>query len=120
MTRDPMAPYFPAFMISWIALGIASWIWIWTRRSAEEKRVWHRRIGIAAGVIFGAFITFTLLAWHQPFGLLIFLPALVLIIWLNLRFTTFCRHCNRMVYNYFWWRRTRFCPYCGTELARPI
>jgi hypothetical protein len=118
MTRDPMQAYFPIFMVAWFALGIAGWIWIWTRRSAAEKRRWQRRFAIAAGVIFGAFLI--LLMRHQPFAWFIFLPFLVLIIWLNIRFTTFCDHCNRMIYNYFWWRRTRFCPYCGAELTRPI
>ena len=120
MKPDPIAPYFPVFMVSWIALGIGYWLWIYTRPSADQKRLWHRCVAIGATVIFGAFITFTLLLWRQPFALLIFIPALVVITWLNLRFTDFCESCNRMVYNQFWWRRVRFCPHCGVSLKNPI
>lgn len=120
MTRDPGASYFLAFMISWFALGIGGWIWLWTRPNAAQKRLWHRRFTVVAGRIFGAFLTCNLLMWHQPFELLIFLPFLVLIMWLNIRFTDFCENCNRMVYNHFWWRRIRFCPHCGASLTRAL
>jgi hypothetical protein len=115
-----MAPYAPVFMIAWIALGIGGWIWISTRSSAAKKRLWQRRFAIGTGVVFGAFLTVTLLIGHQPFTLLIALPFLVLIMWLNIRFTDYCDNCNRMVYNQFWWRRIRFCPHCGASLSRPL
>ena len=49
-------PYF--LIVSWIAFGLVSWLWIATRSSAEEKRLWHRRFIIVAGILFGAFISF--------------------------------------------------------------
>jgi len=120
MKPGPMEPYFPVFMLSWIALGIGSWIWISTRPSADEKRLWHRRVAIGAAIVFGVFITLLLVQWHQPSALLVFIPALVLIAWLNLRFTDFCDNCNRRVYKQFWWGRIDFCPHCGARLPRPM
>ena len=116
MKPDPVAPIMPFFMVAWIALGIASWVWIRTRPSADEKRLWHRRIAIASGVLFGLFLTFTILAWRQPFALLIFLPFLVLIIFLNLRFTFFCDACGKMSHSQQWFSFTYHCPKCGHKL----
>jgi len=116
MKPDPMAPYFPVFMVTWVAFGIGSWLWIRTRPSADEKHLWHRRVTIASGFVFGAFITFTLFQWHQPFALLIFLPFLVLITFLNLRFTFFCDACGKMSHSQQWFSSTYHCPKCGHKL----
>ena len=116
MKPDPMAPYFPVFMVTWIGLGIASWVWIRSRPSVDEKRLWYRRVTIAAGVIFGAFITFTLAQWHQPFALLILLPAIVPITFLNLRITFFCNACGKMTRSHNSFSATYYCPRCGHQL----
>jgi FtsH-binding integral membrane protein len=116
MKPDPMAPYFPAFMVTWIALGIGSWVWIRSRPSADEKRFWHRRVTIGAGIVFGIFIAFTLQQWHQPFALLIFLPFLALITFLNLRYTFFCDACGKMSHSQQWFSSTYHCPRCGHKL----
>ena len=47
-------------------------------------------------------------------------PQVVSAGWLNIRFTTYCKGCNRMIYNQLCWRRVRFCPHCGVELDKPI
>lgn len=57
-------------------------------------------------MIFGSFVTLTILAWRQPFALVIFVPAIVLITFLNLRFTFFCDACGKMSHFQQWFSST--------------
>jgi hypothetical protein len=116
MKADPVAPYFPWFLILWFAFGAGSWLWIATRPTAENKRLWHRRICITAGILFGAFITFTLVSWGQLFALLIFLPGIVKITYLNLKFTFFCDSCRKTSFSQAWFSSGYYCPNCGHKI----
>src|SRR6516164_672921 len=102
MKPNPLAPYFVVCIIAWVALAIGSWKWISSRPSTEEKRLWFRRSTIISGLFFGTFITFISIQWHHPFALLIFLPAIVLIGFLNLRVTFFCDGCGKMTQSQDW------------------
>ena len=112
---DPMAPAWFFFMAVWVALALGSWLWMRSRSTAAEKRLWHRRLTITAGVIFGGFMMATMVSWHQYFGLLFALPAVVLISYLNLNNTFFCDACGKMTQRTDWWSRepAHFCPKCG-------
>jgi hypothetical protein len=102
----------------WAAFGLFSWLWIRSRPSAAEKRVWHRRITIAAGIIFGAFVTAMIASWKNYTGLLIVYPAIFLITYLNLKNAFFCDSCGKFTQRAEWWSRepTFFCPKCGHKV----
>jgi hypothetical protein len=106
----------PFFMVAWVALGIGSWLFIRSRPSVDEKRLWHRRITIGSGVLFGLFLAYTFVAWRQPFVMFIFLPFLGLIIYLNLRFTFFCDACGKTSHSQQWFSSSYHCPSCGHKL----
>jgi hypothetical protein len=114
MKTDSGPPYF--LIVSWIAFGLVSWLWIATRSSAEEKRLWHRRFIIVAGILFGAFISFSLVSWGQSQALLIFLPAIVLIGYLNIRFTFFCDACGKTIFSQALFSSGHYCSNCGNKL----
>jgi len=120
VSRGGLPKIFVAFFICWFLIGIGGWILVWRARSAERKRRVHRRLTIIAGVVFFLFVCASVAGGFPPHVLALAVPAIVLISWLNLRFTTFCDGCNRMISNQLWWRRVQFCPYCGTQLSNPI
>ncbi len=113
---DPAASLFLPFMLAWVALGVASWLWIRSRPSVEEKRTWMRRLNVVSGVVFGAFLIVVFVLWRAYIGLLIFLPFLALIIYLRDRFTFICDQCGKTSQSMEWFSSTYHCPKCGHKL----
>ena len=110
-----------AFFVCWIVIGIGGWVLIWRARSAERKRRIHRGMTFIASIlVFLLFVCASVAGGFPPQVLALAAPAIVVVSWLNLRFTTFCDGCNRMISNQLWWRRVQFCPYCGARLSNPI
>lgn len=102
--------FFPIFFVCWLLLGIGSAIFL---RSAtyEIKKRWYPRFTIAAGVVFLGFIA---LSGAGPF-LVIAVPAVTLITYLNIRSTRFCPKCGKTLYQQ-GWSRPNFCSKCGANL----
>ena len=63
---------------------------------------------------FGAFITYACLHYDHgtPGSLFIFLPAIAVIMYLNITRTKICSECGKTIYN-----GKDFCPKCGNSLA---
>ena len=118
--QDGPPTAFIAFFITWILLGAGGWFILWRARTAERKRRIHRWFTITASVLFFLFTCAFVAGGFPATVLFMVAPALVLITWLNLRFTNFCDGCNRMIYIQVLWRRLRFCPHCGAPLSKPI
>ena len=108
-----------ALVGAWFLFGLVGWLLIWRAPTAERKRRIHRRFIIAAGIVMSGFLCASVAGGFPPQVLIIMGPAIILVTWVNLRFTTFCDSCNRMIYNQFWFRRIRFCPHCGAQLSKP-
>jgi len=109
-----MPPSFAAFFVIWILLGIGSWVF-YAKASYETKKSAHPFLMIGLGVVFLLFAESTM-GWKLP---LIFPLFLVLITFLNIRNTRFCRQCNATLYNQAF-TRPRFCSKCGADLDARI
>ena len=105
---------FVVFMICWIILGIASFVFFqFNRNAALKRRIWPPFI-IIIGFIFGSFV------WHMSGGrsevLLFMVPAIVIISVLNIRLTRFCQSCGRTLHAQPFSSVGSFCKYCGATL----
>ncbi len=111
---------FACFLATWIVLGIGGFIAFYLRRDVAFKRRWFPRYVILAGVLFVFFsTTFMVLDSRslQTLWMLVFVvPMVVLITYLNLKFTRFCEKCGATVFDYNWISPMRFCSKCGAEL----
>jgi hypothetical protein len=97
-------------------VGLASW-WFFSRnRDARLKRRVLVRGQIGSAVLF---LGFALAVGIPPSFLLIMLPAVALIFFLNWHLTRFCASCGATLYNYDWFTRMRFCSSCGAPLTEP-
>ncbi|WP_165231781.1 hypothetical protein [Aquisphaera insulae] len=107
-----------AFIGTWIVLAIVGFI-ASRRMSAAAKRRWAPREAILVGVLFVFFsTTMTVLqsrSWSSMSFLVLVVPAVVLISYLNIKFTKFCDKCNATLYNHNWFQPMRFCSKCGAE-----
>jgi uncharacterized protein (DUF983 family) len=103
---------FALFFAVWAVLAIGSALFYW-RAPLPSKRLWHPRIVIGSGFVFATFVAMLLPAWP---ALLITLPGVALITYLNIRFTTFCPACGTMQFNRNWFAKMEFCQSCGASL----
>ena len=104
---------FSVFFVVWLAAGAASAIFLW-RGSPEAKRTWFPRIQVAAGMAFVLFVY-----WVTPGQavLVILLPAVALITFLNVRFTKFCPNCGAYHQGFGALYRVNFSRKCGSPLS---
>jgi hypothetical protein len=99
------------FIATWIVLGIASAIFIFTAPPAL-KRKWHPIISISAGLLFLGFV-FVLSEYKIPF----FLPvAVAVIMYLNIKTVVFCPKCGAMNRSPYIYPIPKYCRKCGTDL----
>lgn len=102
------------FMAVWIGLGVVSWIFFSRSRDAALKRRVLRWGHIAASILFTGFVV---LITGESWFLLVLVPAVALITFLNIRLTKFCGSCGATLYNANWFVRLRFCQRCGKPLT---
>jgi hypothetical protein len=105
-----MPKAFVVFMICWIVIGIASWIF-YSKASYQTKKSAHPFLIVAFGLIFLGFAEWI----TQGKLLLSFVAALIVIMYLNFRNTQFCSRCGATIYSRGFSRST-FCPKCGAPL----
>lgn len=113
------------FVGTWIVLGIGGFFLFYLGRDVAFKRRWFPRYVILGGVLFVFFSTTLSALSSRSLGglgvLVLVVPAVCLISWLNIRFTKFCDKCGATVYNQNWFSPMKFCSKCGAELdAKPI
>jgi hypothetical protein len=104
------------FNAAWLALGFACWWWIRRRASTTDSRTTQRRVTILTGIIFAVFTASVLISWHAYFALFIFLPAIALIMFINLRTSFVCDYCGKFSQAQSWSSQTHYCPHCGSKL----
>lgn len=109
-----MPKAFVVFMIFWIALGIALWIF-YANAGYQTKKSAHPFLMVAVGLIFLGF-TEWLTQGKLP---LIFVAVLVLIMYMNFRNTLFCERCGATIYSR-GFTRSKFCPKCGAPLQQDL
>jgi len=98
----------------WAVLVIGSICFFFGSKNAKLKQrvlPWF-----IAGV--GTLFTFVVLFFSgQPDILLIVVPAVILIGYLNIRMTKFCESCGATVINQAWFTKFRYCSHCAAEFC---
>ena len=117
MKADPAAPYFPFYFVGWALLALFTWLWIRSRPTAQEKKLWWDRMSIIGAVFVGGFLCFTLALWKQYFAIPICAGFITLIAYLNVRNTFYCGSCGkRASSSQNWFADSFHCPHCGHKL----
>jgi hypothetical protein len=101
---------FPPFFVIWAALCLVVWTFYWKGGLAAKRR-WHPRIVVGSALLFLGFI-----ALVMPFALVLAVPAVAAISFLNLKMTKFCGACEATLFQNPPWATVRFCSKCGTSL----
>jgi len=102
---------FFVFFGVWVALGLASALFIW-RGSPEAKRAWFPRLSVLTGVLF---VSFAYWVMPHPPVLYLLIPATAFITFLNIRSTKFCAKCGAYHQSFDWFYKVSFCRKCGSE-----
>ncbi len=112
MKNKPVIEFWVFFVI-WIAFGIAGSLLFAYKKDAAFKRKWFPWITIFAGVLFAVF---TILVGMPLESLWLTAPAVIFISFLNIKFTKFCSHCGKTLYNSSWFTPMNYCAKCGKKL----
>jgi hypothetical protein len=104
---------FPFFIGSWIVLGIVGLLLFVRPGDAERKKRLFGPFTVGVGVLF---ILFVMLMGVLAPALPLLVPAVALIMFLNVRNTRFCPDCGRLVPTR-GFTRPRYCPSCGHALT---
>jgi hypothetical protein len=112
------------FFGTWIVLGVGGFFLFYLGRDVAFKRKWFPRFITFVGVLFVFFSTTLMVLSSRSLGalsiLVIVVPAVFLISFLNIKFTKFCDKCGATVYDQSWFAPMKYCSKCGAELdARP-
>src|SRR3569832_601005 len=98
----------PGFLVLWRALAAGGFLIFQLEKDAAKKRRYFPRFAAGAGALFALMI-----ALMAPLpAVLLFLPFIALITWLNIRLTKFCGGCGKTIINQQWWTTMSYCPYC--------
>lgn len=104
---------FPIFVGVWVVLGIISALVFFVGKNVKLKRKLWPPFVIGTGVLFVAF-SYAMMPSEQ--SLMLIVPAVALITFLNLRSTRFCDSCGRTVINQNFFVKPDFCSKCGYKL----
>jgi hypothetical protein len=98
-----------------VVIGVVSISYFRAYPDVNVKRQFHRwwTIGYSA-----TFFLLVGLSMGASLSLLLFGPFIALIIYFNIRNTTFCEACGKSVYNYFLASKPEYCARCGARLPR--
>ena len=108
------------FFGTWIVLGIVSFVVFFLGKDTALKRKWFPRFIVLAGVLFVIFSTTIMVlgsqSWWSLGILLVVVPAVAVISYLNIKMTKFCDKCGATLINSNWFSPMRFCSKCGAVL----
>ena len=117
MKPDPAAQYFPFYCAGCAILALSSWLWVRSRPTPQEKKLWSDRTSIIGDVFVVGFMCFFLVLWRQYIAVPIFIAFGVFIAYLNIRNMFYCDSCGkRSTSSYGWSTRSFHCPHCGHKL----
>lgn len=106
---------FPIFFGVWVVLGLFSTGFFFLSKNATLKRKAWPPFVVTTSILFAGFV------WAMGFPaqiLLIFLPVLALITFLNLRAVQFCNSCGATIMSQNPLVKPAFCSKCGAGLKR--
>ena len=101
------------FIGVWIALGVAGlWFTYLDKNISRKKRLLPVFI-VGSGVIFALFV---LWITGRLVTMILVVPAVVLITFLNLRQIKVCPTCGRTMHSGMWFTKAEYCSKCGGRL----
>ena len=106
---------FPIFFAVWVALGAASFYFLYVSKDVERKKKLFRPFLAGTSVLFLGFM------WAMGFPLLmlaIAAPMVALIMYLNSRMIRFCDACGRTIMQQMPFSPPKHCSHCGAALQR--
>ena len=107
---------FPVFAGVWVVLGLFSAGFLFLSKNAQLKRKLWPPFLILTGVLFVGFIwAMGAIPWQ---GMLVAVPLVALITYLNLRAVQFCDSCGSTVMSQNPFPLPAFCSKCGSKLSR--
>jgi len=107
---------FLMFFLVWVLWHIAAWMLVHRGRTTEFRRRWHPRSALISALAFCAFV-FYIVSIGFPKGILnIFIPAVVIVTFINIRNTRFCGYCGKQNFTASPVARLRECKRCGRPL----
>ena len=99
-----------AFFATWIVLMIVGFVAFVFYKNAAFKRKWYPWFCLIPTILMPVFMY---LLNAPKFFFIIMIPALVVIYFMNVRFTVFCDNCGRTINSAGFFTRIRYCPTCG-------
>ena len=84
------------------------------------KRKWFPRFVVLGAVLFAFFATTLIVLQRRSFSalgiLVLVVPMVSLIAYLNIKFTKFCSKCGATIIDNNWFSPLKFCSKCGARL----
>ena len=96
-----------------VMLGLIGSIVFFMSKNVIFKKRYFPWYVISIGILFGLSIIMTGIGF---IGLIVFLPAIALITFMNLRMTKFCDSCGKTIINRAMFSKVNFCSNCGAKL----
>lgn len=106
---------FPWFAGVWIGLGILSFWFFQFSKNVKLKKRFLPIFIVGTGVLFTGFVLFMS---GKPEIMLIVIPAVAIISFLNLRMIRVCESCGRTIYNTMVFFKMEYCSKCGAKLRK--
>jgi len=87
---EPHSEYFPAFIATWLVLGLGGMVWLWRIKNPATKRLFLRVFAIGTALLFALFVW---LITRDSKQLIFMSVPLLLIVFFNLRLVKVCDEC---------------------------
>jgi hypothetical protein len=94
-------------------MGIISYYLFYIRNDYNFKAKFYPFFVVFFSVLF---VAFAFLMGASINVMLVIVPFAALFAWLNIRKTTICKHCAKMIFNYDVNSRMKVCPRCRNNL----
>jgi hypothetical protein len=102
------------FFVVWISSAMYQYLFF-NKQTVVFKRKYFPRIVVIGSFVFIVFLL-ALFQWHLQM-LVVFIPAVGLIAYGNIKITKFCDKCGKQVQNANWGSKMDYCPKCGAKLG---
>ena len=106
----------PYYFAGWATIALVSWLWVRSRPTPREKKIWSTRASLVMGIFVIGFICFALVLWKAFIMIPLFVGVGVYIFYANLRGSFYCDSCGKPSFSQNPFARTFHCPHCGHKL----
>jgi ribosomal protein L40E len=121
--NDQMSPFAVFLLGAFIITGIAVNILVLGFKNTALKQKWSPILGILSGIFFAGFLMCCFLHDEDEnqtsmlIPIVISIPVIALIIFMNIRMTKFCEKCGATLISRTF-GNAKFCEKCGAELPK--